>query len=296
MADLAVRNLSFEAGGKRILHPCSFEIASGRFIALLGPSGSGKSTLLKALNGLVRPASGTVLFDGRNIWDDPRSFRRAVGFVPQDDIIHTGLTVERALYYSARLRLKPRSQDSPAKTSPGAAERPSQDAQATLSSAKKADATENFYFQRVQTVMEQLELTGRRDVVISSLSGGQRKRVSVGVELLTAPPMISLDEPTSGLDPALESKMMALFRKLADGGRTLLVTTHSMDSLEMADAVMVLAEGRLVYAGCLTEAMGFFEVLSPRDIFQKLSKAPACEWERLFHAASGRAAALTVRL
>lgn len=302
MGELKVRNLSFEAGGRRILHPCSFSVTEGRFIALLGPSGSGKSTLLKAINGLIRPATGTVCFDGRDIWEDPQGFRRSVGYVPQDDIIHTGLTVERALYYSARLRLKPPvAEPDVAASDVAASDVTTSDVAAsdiaapkitkpdiaaskvTTAKAATEEDAERFYIDRVRTVMEQLELTGRGGVKIKNLSGGQRKRVSVGVELLTAPPMISLDEPTSGLDPALEAKMMALFRFLADGGRTLLVTTHSMDSLEMTDALLIMAEGRVVFAGPLAGALAFFGVPSPRDIFMKLAKVPAAEWERLYH-------------
>lgn len=163
------------------------------------------------------------------------------GFVPQDDIVHTALRVESALVYSARLRLDP-TVDTKA---------------------------------RVEDVLRTLGLHDQRNVRIGRLSGGQRKRVSIGVELLTSPGLMFLDEPTSGLDPALEEHFMELFRTLADGGRTVILTTHVLQSLHRLDLVGVMAAGRLAYYGPPGEMLGYFGVSEAREIYAKLAQGEA---------------------
>ena len=167
-------------------------------------------------------------------------FRQGLGYVPQDDIVHPELTVHQTLYYAARLRL-------PSDTSGAEIER------------------------LIEEVLESLELTQRRDTAVLKLSGGQRKRVSIGVELLTKPDIFFLDEPTSGLDPGLDGRMMELMRKLADEGRTIIMTTHATRNIMMADKVVFMARGGyLVYFGTPAEALTYFGVEDFTEIYNIL--------------------------
>jgi len=227
-------------GGKlRLLDEISLTIQPNEFVGLLGPSGAGKSTLMDALNG-VRPASsGTVLINNLDLYRHLDSFKQAIGYVPQEDIMHRELTVYRTLYYVAKLRL-------------------SRDV-----SAAEID----------QTINEILDVTGlseRRDLPVRQLSGGQRKRVSIAVELITKPSMIFLDEPTSGLDPATEEKIMRLFRQIAESGRTVIMTTHAMENVRLFDKIAVLMRGRLVFFGPPQDALTHLGASSFKDLFDKL--------------------------
>lgn len=229
--------VSVRAGRLKILQDVTLGVLSGEFVGILGPSGCGKSTLLRALSGQQKLAGGKVLLGGKAL--DPRD-TGAIGFVPQDDIVHTSLTVEKALLYSARLRL-----------------------------------ADDAIGPAVEEVVRQLDLGERRKTRIERLSGGQRKRVSIGVELLTRPKVLLLDEPTAGLDPALEEQFMDLCRTLARQGRTVLMTTHVMQSLDRLDLVIVMCAGRLVYFGPPAQTAAFFGVGHLNDIYRQLTSAAA---------------------
>lgn len=202
-----------------ILEDVTLAAALGSLTAVVGPTGAGKSTLLKTLTGAWPPTSGEVLVDGRNLYECFDEMQLQIGYVPQDDIVHAQLTVAQALRFGAELRL-------PDETTP---------------SEREARITE---------VLNSLGLSPHVDKRIFQLSGGQRKRVSVALELLTQPALLYLDEPTSGLDPGYEQAVMQLLRKLADDGRTILVVTHSVASLGLCDQVVFLGTGGWVgYAG-----------------------------------------------
>ncbi|MEV7773740.1 ATP-binding cassette domain-containing protein [Kitasatospora sp. NPDC086791] len=227
---LDVRHLVVRVGPEQrvLLDDVSFPLPEKTLLAVAGPSGAGKSTLLNALTGLRPADQGTVLYDGRDLYRDYAELRRRIGLVPQDDILHTQLTVRRALSYAAELRF-------PGDTDP-----------------QEREA-------RVLEVIHELGLDNRADQVIASLSGGQRKRVSVALELLTKPSLLFLDEPTSGLDPGMERSVMRMLRGLADDGRTVVVVTHSVLSLNVCDRLLVLAPGgRTAYYGPPGEALGYF--------------------------------------
>jgi len=228
---------------KRILNDIDISIYPREFIALVGTSGAGKSTLMMALNGFAR-ADGQVLVNGTNLYNHFDLYRTMIGYVPQDDIIHKDLTVANALRYAARLRLPP-------------------------------DTTNEEIEQRIDDVLEQVEMLGQKDQVVTSLSGGQRKRVSIAAELLAEPNLFFLDEPTSGLDPGLEKKMMHTLRRLADGGRTIVLVTHATANIVQCDHVCFLSQGRMVYFGPPEEALDFFEVTSGdfADIYAQLDDA-----------------------
>ncbi|MFD3908682.1 FHA domain-containing protein [Streptomyces sp. CB04723] len=235
-------------GGKQILKDVSFGVPEKSLIAVIGPSGSGKSTLLKALTG-YRPADqGDVLYDNRNLYKQFAELRQRIGLVPQDDILHKELTVSKALKYAARLRFP-------------------------------SDTTEAERQARITEVLAELKLDIHKDKRITSLSGGQRKRVSVALELLTKPSLIFLDEPTSGLDPGMDRDVMQLLRGLADDGRTVLVVTHSVAELAICDKLLVMAPGGSVaYFGPPEEALNFFGYTSWADVFSAFENYRDYDW------------------
>ncbi|MEV7091100.1 FHA domain-containing protein [Streptomyces sp. NPDC093085] len=235
-------------GGKQILKDVSFGVPEKSLIAVIGPSGSGKSTLLKALTG-YRPADqGDVLYDNRNLYKQFAELRQRIGLVPQDDILHKELTVKKALKYAAKLRF------------PG-------------------DTAEAEREARIGEVLGELKLDIHKDKKITSLSGGQRKRVSVALELLTKPSLIFLDEPTSGLDPGMDRDVMQLLRGLADDGRTVLVVTHSVAELAICDKLLVMAPGGAVaYFGPPEEALNFFGYTTWADVFSAFENYRDYDW------------------
>ena len=198
------------------------------FVALVGMSGAGKTTLLNAISGYWPASDGQVLINGVNLYEYYDFFRNDIGYVPQKDIVHAELTPATALEYVARLRLPP-------------------------------DTTAAERAALVDEVLANLDLTERRDVPISNLSGGQLKRVSIGVELLTKPRLFFLDEPTSGLDPGTEYEMMKLLRRLADQGRTVMLVTHATKNVMLCDKVIFLARGgHLAFFGAPEKALDYF--------------------------------------
>lgn len=235
-------------GGKQILKDVSFGVPEKSLIAVIGPSGSGKSTLLKALTG-YRPANqGDVLYDNRNLYKQFAELRQRIGLVPQDDILHKELTVTKALKYAAKLRFP-------------------------------ADTTEAEREARILEVLAELKLDIHKDKKVTSLSGGQRKRVSVALELLTKPSLIFLDEPTSGLDPGMDRDVMQLLRGLADDGRTVLVVTHSVAELAICDKLLVMAPGGSVaYFGPPEEALNFFGYTTWADVFSAFENYRDYDW------------------
>ncbi|MEV8563992.1 FHA domain-containing protein [Streptomyces sp. NPDC051322] len=235
-------------GGKDILKDVSFGVPEKSLIAVIGPSGSGKSTLLKALTG-YRPANrGDVLYDNRNLYKQFAELRQRIGLVPQDDILHKELTVRKALKYAAKLRFP-------------------------------ADTTEAERESRIDEVLRELKLDIHKEKKVTSLSGGQRKRVSVALELLTKPSLIFLDEPTSGLDPGMDRDVMQLLRGLADDGRTVLVVTHSVAELAICDKLLVMAPGGAVaYFGPPEEALNFFGYSSWADVFSAFENYRDYDW------------------
>lgn len=237
------KDVKNRAGGGmiRLLDNVSLSIQPNEFVGLLGPSGAGKSTLMDAMNGMRPATGGSVLINNLDLYQHLDSLKQSIGYVPQDDIIHRELTVYRTLYYVAKLRL-------------------SRDV-----STKEID-------QIIEEVLDVTGLTERREVPISQLSGGQRKRVSIAVELITKPSVIFLDEPTSGLDPATEEKIMTLFRQIAESGRTVILTTHAMENVKLFDKIVVLMRGKLVFYGAPDEALKHLGASSFKDLYDKLEE------------------------
>lgn len=233
---LTAQQVAVRVGQLTILHPTSLSVAPGEFAALIGPSGSGKTTLLKCLAGVSQPSAGAVL-----VGSDPLALRLTeVGYVPQSDVVHGGLSVREALVFAGRLRL------------------PSDTRREELAAA-------------VGDVLGELRLGEHADTLIGRLSGGQRKRVASGVELIGKPTMLLLDEPTSGLDPALERRLMLTLRRLADIGRGIVVVTHATSSLSLCDTVAVMAPGgHLLFLGSPRESLEHFGVRAYDEIYEAI--------------------------
>jgi ABC transport system ATP-binding/permease protein len=227
----------------RLLDGVSLELESGTLTGIIGPSGAGKSTLLNALTGLVPAGRGRVLWNGHDLYRHYEELRFQIGLVPQDEILHPQLTVRDGLRFAARLRLPP-------------------------------DTTRAEQEHRVDQVVEQLGLRGQRDLRIGrELSGGERKRVSIATELLTAPPLLFLDEPTSGLDPGLDRSVMEQLRDLADDDRVVVVVTHSVLALDLCDQVVVLGRGgRPAYVGPPGDVLDHFGCADYPQLFQQLDR------------------------
>jgi ABC-type multidrug transport system ATPase subunit/pSer/pThr/pTyr-binding forkhead associated (FHA) protein len=241
-ATFAAVDLTVVSGaGQKLLDGVTFALGASSFLGVVGPSGSGKSTLLGALTG-YRPATyGSVTYGGRDLYREYDALRRRIGLVPQDDLVQLDLTVDQSLHYAARLRFP-----------------------VDVSRAERS--------RRVDEVLDELDLTYRRKLRVRQLSGGQRKRVSVALELLSKPALLFLDEPTSGLDPGLERNMMQLLRELADSGRIVVCVTHSVDSLFVCDRVLCLAPGgAAAYFGPPELAAAHFGCEDWQEVFQDLS-------------------------
>jgi ABC-type multidrug transport system ATPase subunit/pSer/pThr/pTyr-binding forkhead associated (FHA) protein len=247
----------FVGKGTNLLQDISLAVLPREFVALVGVSGAGKSTLMNALAGFWPASDGAVLVNGADLYRRFDAFRTDLGYVPQDDIIHKELTAEKALHYVARLRLP-----------------------ADMTAAERREA--------VAEELETLGLTERKDVRVGSLSGGQRKRVSIGVERLTRPGLFFLDEATSGLDPGTENRLMRLLRQLADEGQTILLVTHATKNVMLCDQVVFLAKGgRLAYFGPPGEALEYFGVTDFDEIYEQLEdeRSPE-EWAERYRQSS----------
>ncbi len=241
---LEVREVNFGIDGKNLLERISLVARPGTLTALIGGSGAGKTTLSRLIAGYATPSSGSVTFEGHDIHTEYASLRTRIGMVPQDDVVHRQLTVSQALGYAAELRLPP--------------------------DTSKADRA-----QVVAQVLDELGLTEHADTRVDKLSGGQRKRASVALELLTGPSLLILDEPTSGLDPALDLQVMTMLRQLADAGRVVLVVTHSLTYLDVCDQVLLMAPGgKTAYLGPPAQIGAAMGTTNWAHIFAKVGADP----------------------
>jgi ABC-type multidrug transport system ATPase subunit len=242
---LEVQGITFTVeGNKKLLDNISISARPGTLTAVIGPSGAGKSTFAKLVAGNTHPTAGTVSFEGHDIHAEYASLRTRIGMVPQDDVVHSQLTVNQALGFAAELRLPP-------------------------------DTTKADRAKVVAEVLEELEMTKHADTRVDKLSGGQRKRASVALELLTGPVLLILDEPTTGLDPALDRQVMTMLRQLADAGRVVLVVTHSLTYLDICDQVLLLAPGgKTAFFGPPSEIEPSMGTKNWADIFSAVADDP----------------------
>jgi ABC-type multidrug transport system ATPase subunit len=224
---------------KVLLDGISLAIEPREFVGLLGPSGSGKSTLMNSLSGIHPADQGRVLINQAELYSDRGALRALMGYVPQDDILHISLTVRECLHYAARLRLPD-------------------------------DFKEKDIAERVNEVIRKVYLADHAQKPIYVLSGGQRKRVNLGIELLCNPSLLFLDEPTAGQDPRTEMELMKLFREVANVGSTIILTTHLLGSFNLLDKVVVLVAGRLCYFGPTQELLQYFRASDPTQVYNSL--------------------------
>jgi ABC-type multidrug transport system ATPase subunit len=254
---LEVNNVHFRIDGKELLDGISLTARPGTLTAIIGGSGAGKTTLSRLIAGYTRPSGGNVTFEGHDIHAEYATMRSRIGMVPQDDVVHRQLTVNQALGYAAELRLPP--------------------------DTNKAERA-----QVVAQVLEELDLTKHADTRVDKLSGGQRKRASVALELLTQPSLLLLDEPTSGLDPALDRQVMLMLRQLADAGRVVLVVTHSVSYLDVCDQILLMAPGgKMAFNGPPSQVGEALGTTNWADIFANVGADPD-EANRRFLERGGR--------
>jgi ABC-type multidrug transport system ATPase subunit len=244
--------VAVQYGGKRkiLLDGITFPLAERSFLAVIGPAGAGKSTLLNALTGKRPATTGSVFYDFRDLYENYDELRQRIGLVPQESVVHDQLTAKTALGYQAELRFPPDT---------GEAERN----------------------QRVGEVLDELSMTRHADTRIDRLSGGQRKRVNIAMELLTRPSLLFLDEPTSPLDPHLKRDMFTQMRRMADPnaatGQSVIVITHDVDHelIDQCDRLIVLQPGgKMAYFGPPADGLRFFGRNNWPDVFQAFADEP----------------------
>jgi ABC transport system ATP-binding/permease protein len=227
--------------GKMLLSGVGIDVRPGELVAIVGPSGAGKSTLLKVMTGDIAPTCGRVTYDGLDVHGHP-AVRVRIGVVPQDDVLHTKLSARTALSYAAKLRLP-------------------------------ADTTYAERRQAVAGALAEVDLVEQAGIRVRNLSGGQRKRVSIAMELLTSPPLLLLDEPTSGLDPNLDRQIMTSLRAIADAGRSVVVVTHSTDNLGQCDRILMLAPGGVpLFLGAPGQLRVRFGTADWAEIFEEAAR------------------------
>lgn len=232
---------------KTILDAVSLDIHPGELVAIIGGSGAGKSTLMNAISGFTSKNAGTVLVDGYDFDANYATIKTIIGYVPQKDIVFDNLPLQRMLLYASRMRM-------PQDTSP--AER----------------------LARIDEVLNIVHLTEHRNTIIAKLSGGQKKRASIAVELLADPTLFFLDEPSSGLDPGTEESLMLSLRDLSNNGKTVILVTHSTLNLHLCDKIIVMGRGgKLCYVGPPAELENYFGVERVGQIYDKLDNE-ASEW------------------
>lgn len=240
--------------GKRrwILDDTTISIKPCEFVAIIGGSGSGKSTLMNCINGFDKPTVGKVLVNGVDLYSNYEALKNVIGYVPQQDIVHENLTLFDMLKYVAKLRMPP-------------------------------DTAEEEYDSRVSKVISMVELDEHKNKIIRTLSGGQKKRASIAVELIADPALFFLDEPSSGLDPGTERSLMKLLQRMSRQGKTIITITHNTQNLNLCDKIIVLgAGGYMAYFGPPVGAKEFFGVEDFVDVYNLVESDPQ-GWEIRFN-------------
>ncbi|MBQ9359472.1 MAG: ATP-binding cassette domain-containing protein [Lachnospiraceae bacterium] len=251
---VSVRNVykkvKTKKGEKFITNGVNLNIEPGEFVAIVGGSGAGKTTILNCISGMAEFSAGDIFINGESIKTNERSLRSLMGYVPQNDIVYDNLTLERMLMYSAKLRM-------PVDTTP----------------AEIQD--------KIDETLELVELTAHRTTMISRLSGGQKKRASIAVELLASPKLFFLDEPSSGLDPGTEKHLMQMLKKLSETGKTVIMVTHTVQNINVCDRLICMGNGGvLCYSGNPAKALDFFGKEDMIDIYDDLNENSKAVSER----------------
>jgi len=241
---------------KKILDDTSMLIQPGDFVAIVGGSGSGKSTLMNCINGFDKPSTGKVLVNRRNLYENYDELKYSIGYVPQQDIVHENLTLISMLRYVAKLRLPDN----------------------TTRAQREA---------RVEEVLRTVELTKHKHKLIRKLSGGQKKRASIAVELMSDPGLFFLDEPSSGLDPGTERTLMHTLKRMSNEGKTVIMITHNTNNIHLCDKLIFLgAGGYVAFCGNPADARSFFGIPKDQDLtdaYTMVEEDPK-GWEEKFNA------------
>jgi ABC-type multidrug transport system ATPase subunit len=232
---------------KPILDRVSFSFKPGEFVCILGPSGAGKSTLVKCMQGLQSTSGGSLLFGGNPFLSNPTIMNGLIGYAPQQMSLHETLTVRQVVWFAAKLRL-------PTDTSP-------EEIETHVDSALRSMGVDRLGGQ-----------------TISSLSGGERKRVELASELVVNPSILVVDEATSSLDPASEARVMEVLAETARRGKLVLCVTHHLDNISKADTLLVLSDGKVVYLGPPGGACAHFGVENLSDAFVRLEDEGSDKW------------------
>lgn len=250
---LQVRDVTKEVGKgskkKRILNHVSCEIEGNEFVAIIGGSGAGKTTLMNAISGFEPDFEGKVYCNGTDLVEHFQMLKNMIGFVPQQDIIYENLTLKKMLYYAAKIRMP-------------------------------KDTRASEIEKRILEVLQMVDLVGHQTTYIRKLSGGQKKRASIAVELLADPKLFFLDEPTSGLDPGTEKNLMISLKKLArQQNKTIIMVTHTTANLHLCDKIIFMGPGgRLCFCGNVEEAKAFYQTDDLVNIYNMIADDPeACE-------------------
>lgn len=247
-----VKTVKVKRKKKNISQNINFSVGTGEFVAFVGGSGSGKSTFLKCISGITKPTSGKVLLNNIDLFANYDVLKNLIGYVPQDDIVFNDLTLIDMLRYATNLRMPD-------------------------------DSSKKEKEKRVEEVLEIVELSTKKDVMIRNLSGGQRKRACIAVELIADPKIFFLDEPTSGLDPGTERNIMKTLRKMADSGKTIILVTHNTLNLHLCDKVVFFGrDGKVCFDGNPQEALSFFGVDDFTDIYNMIDENLE-EWYEKFN-------------
>ena len=231
---------------KYLLKDISVDIPTNRMVLLLGGSGAGKTTFINAVNGFEK-ADAEIILDGHNMYKEYKSMKHNVGFVPQQQMMRDKDTVKKTLYDAAELRLP--------------------------KDFRRVDK-----IKRVNEVMDIFGLTPLQDSLVSKLSGGQKKRLSISIELISNPSLFILDEPDSGLDGVMARELFERLRTIAKDNKIVIVITHSPDRVvDCFDDVIVLAKdstrvGRLAFFGTVDEAREFFGKDSMEEIVKTVNQ------------------------
>lgn len=250
---LNIQHLRKVVGGsqkKELLHDVNLQIESNEFVAIIGGSGAGKTTLMNAISGFDRGGvTGKVYCNGLDLYENFKYMKSVIGYVPQEDIIYQNLTLRKMLEYTAKLKM------------PDDVSKSERDAQ-------------------IDAVLDMVELKPQQNTYIRKLSGGQKKRASIAVELLADPRLFFLDEPTSGLDPGTEQNLMrTLSRMAATQKKTIIMVTHTIQNLYLCDRIILMGTGgRCCFSGNLEEARMFFDTENLADAYNVVA-ANSKEWE-----------------
>jgi len=236
--EIEIRDVNKQLKNKKyILKNINLKIQKNTFVALVGPSGAGKTSLLNVLSGYDKRNRGTIYYDNYDIKEN--DLRESIAYVPQREILHKDLTLYKELWYAAKLRM--------------------------------IEKTKEEIQERIKEVIESLGLSGKEKTLIKHLSGGEKRRLAIALELLFSPKVLILDEPTSGLDLHIEKKLMNLLKKISENGTTVIISAHTISNLDLCDEIIFMGKNGQI-AGVMTyqESFSYFQVEKFVDIYEIL--------------------------